>query len=55
MVSRKKDKVIDGNFSPLSKFTKNDVLLELKEVSKAHRETIRSSTLKKKNVDKIII
>lgn len=54
MVSRNPDKVVDGNSSPLSKSTKKDGLLKLKEVSKSLEETIRSSTLRKKNMDRLI-
>ena len=35
VVSRNQNKFVDGNSSHLSKSTKNDVLLELNEVSKS--------------------
>ena len=54
VVSRNQDKAADGNSSPLSKSTKMDIMLELKEVSKALEETIWSSTLREKNVDRLI-
>ncbi|KAI5442932.1 hypothetical protein KIW84_011823 [Lathyrus oleraceus] len=45
---------IGGNSSPVSKTTKKDVLLELMEVSKALQMTITSSTIRKRNVEKLI-
>lgn len=43
-----------GNSYPVSKATRNDVLLELMEVLKALQETITASTIKKRHVDELI-
>lgn len=43
----------DGNSSPVSKASIKDVLLELREVSKAMHETITASTIRTRNVDGI--
>lgn len=48
VVSKNQDKYVDGNSSPLSKYTKKDLLPKLKEDLKAFEETIISSTLRKK-------
>ncbi|KAI5404259.1 hypothetical protein KIW84_051418 [Lathyrus oleraceus] len=54
MGSRNQNKFIDGNSLPLSKSNNKYVFIELKEVLKALEETIRSSTLRNKNMDMLI-
>ncbi|CAI8605947.1 unnamed protein product [Vicia faba] len=47
-------KNLRGNSSPVTKSTRKDVLLELMEVSKAMQETLNASTIRKRNVDRLI-
>lgn len=54
VVTKHQDQSTDGNSSPLSISTRNDVLLDLMEVSKALQETIKSITIRKNNVDNMI-
>lgn len=46
--------VVGGNSSPLSKAIRNDMLVELMEVSKAPIETIVARTIRKRNMDGLI-
>lgn len=54
IVTKYQGEVIGGKYSPVSKATRKDVLLELIKVSKALQETIITSTTRKRNVDGLI-
>ncbi|MCI37376.1 envelope-like protein, partial [Trifolium medium] len=54
VVSNRNDKDDAGTSAPLTKSTKDEVLSELIEVSKALGETIRTSTIRKIHVDNLI-
>ncbi|CAI8590816.1 unnamed protein product [Vicia faba] len=55
VVPRNKSHAASGDFSSMSKSTKEDVLHELMEVSKTLQATITSSTIRKNKVDDFIM